>query len=587
VAIRRGVGLVLALVLVACLVSFGGLIAIWLVVGAEPSVPSRSTLILRIDGDPVEGGPDDGFSQFLPVRRAHSIRMLVENIRKAKVDRRVAAMVVRPSGLSSPYTAKVQELRDAILDFRRSGKPAVAFLEDGEQIDYYLATACDRIFLLPSSPLQLVGSASYEVFLRGTLDKVGVVPDLMHIGAYKTASNQLTEKTFTAAHREMAQSLNDENYDQVVKAIADGRKKSEAEVRTLLDEGPYLPEDALGVGLIDDLGYEDQIGEKGKIPYGRGKTLELDEYDRVSATSLGLGRGPRIAVIYASGTIVSGRSGYDPLNGAVLGADTLIDYIRKVREASDIKGIVLRIDSPGGSAAASDAIWRELVLMREAKPDRPFVVSMSDLAASGGYYMAMAAPEIVAEPGTLTGSIGIFGGKFVTGGVYAKLGANIEGVSRGAHADMNSPTRPYSDAERAKMGQQLQAFYDQFVERVAASRHMTPEHVDALAQGRVWTGRQAKQNGLVDAIGGLDRAVALVRQKARLPGTDVELVVYPTRKSFYEILTSQFSGSDEQVRVAAALLGIPERRALGRVTAPWTLFRKGEALALMPFGLIQ
>jgi protease-4 len=586
VAIRRGVGLVLALVLVACLVSVGGLLAIWMVVGAEPNIPSRSTLILRIDGDPVEGGPDDGFSQFLPVRRAHSIRMLVENIRKAKVDRRVAAMVVRPSGLSSPYTAKVQELRDAILDFRRSGKPAVAYLEDGEQIDYYLATACDQIFLLPSSPLQLVGSASYEVFLRGSLDKIGAFPDLMHIGAYKTASNQLTEKTFTAAHREMAQSLNDENYDQIVKAIADGRKKSEADVRTLVDEGPYLPEDALGVGLIDDLGYEDQIGEKGKIPYGRGKTLELDDYDRVSAASLGLGRGPRIAVIYASGTIVSGRSGYDPLNGAVLGADTLIDYIRKVREASDIKGVVLRIDSPGGSAAASDAIWRELALMRDAKPDRPFVVSMSDLAASGGYYMAMAAPEIVAEPGTLTGSIGIFGGKFVTGGVYAKLGANIEGVSRGAHADMNSPTRPYTDAERAKMGQQLQAFYDQFVERVAASRHMTPEHVDSLAQGRVWTGRQAKQNGLVDAIGGLDRAVALVRQKARLPGTEVELVVYPTRKSLYEILTSQFSGSDEQARLAA-LLGIAERRALGRVTAPWTLFRKGEALALMPFGLIQ
>jgi protease-4 len=586
VAIRRGVGLVLALVLVACLVSVGGLLAIWMVVGAEPNIPSRSTLILRIDGDPVEGGPDDGFSQFLPVRRAHSIRMLVENVRKAKVDRRVAAMVVRPSGLSSPYTAKVQELRDAILDFRRSGKPAVAYLEDGEQIDYYLATACDQIFLLPSSPLQLVGSASYEVFLRGSLDKIGAFPDLMHIGAYKTASNQLTEKTFTAAHREMAQSLNDENYDQIVKAIADGRKKSEADVRTLVDEGPYLPEDALGVGLIDDLGYEDQIGEKGKIPYGRGKTLELDDYDRVSAASLGLGRGPRIAVIYASGTIVSGRSGYDPLNGAVLGADTLIDYIRKVREASDIKGVVLRIDSPGGSAAASDAIWRELALMRDAKPDRPFVVSMSDLAASGGYYMAMAAPEIVAEPGTLTGSIGIFGGKFVTGGVYAKLGANIEGVSRGAHADMNSPTRPYTDAERAKMGQQLQAFYDQFVERVAASRHMTPEHVDSLAQGRVWTGRQAKQNGLVDAIGGLDRAVALVRQKARLPGTEVELVVYPTRKSLYEILTSQFSGSDEQARLAA-LLGIAERRALGRVTAPWTLFRKGEALALMPFGLIQ
>jgi protease-4 len=583
---RRGVGLVLALVLFACFVSLGGLLAIWVIVGGEPSVPSRSTLILRVDGDPVEGGPDDGFAQFLPVRRARGIRMLVENIRKAKVDRRVAAMVVRPTGLSSPYAAKIQELRDAILDFRRSGKPAVAYLEEGEQSDYYLATACDRVFLLPSSPLQLTGSASYEIFLRGTLDKVGAYPDLMHIGAYKTASNQLTEKTFTAAHREMAQSLNDESYEQLVKAIADGRKKSEAEVRTLIDEGPFLPEDALGVGLIDDVAYEDQLGEKGKIPYGRGKSLELDEYDRVSAASLGLGRGPRIAVIYAAGTIVSGKSGYDPLNGSVLGADTLIEYIRKVRDARDIQGVVLRIDSPGGSAAASDAIWRELVLMRDAKPDRPFVVSMSDLAASGGYYMAMAAPEIVAEPGTLTGSIGIFGGKFVTGGVYAKLGANIEGVSRGAHADMNSPTRPYTDAERAKMGEQLQAFYDQFVERVAASRHMTPEHVDALAQGRVWTGRQARQNGLVDEIGGLDRAVALVRQKAKLPGTEVELVVYPSRKSLYEILSSQFSGSDEQARLAA-LMGITGRRALGQITAPWTLFRQGEALALMPFAILR
>jgi protease-4 len=583
---RRGVGLVLVLVLFACIVSFGGLLALWLTVGGEPTVPSRSTLVLRVDGDPVEGGPDDGFAQFLPVRRARSIRMLVENVRKAKVDRRVAALVVRPTGLASPYLAKVQELRDAILDFRRSGKPAVAYLEDGGQAEYYLATACDRIFLLPSSPLQLTGTASYELFLRGTLDKIGAYPDLMHIGAYKTASNQLTEKTFTAAHREMAQSLNDESYDQLVKSIADGRKKSEPDVQRLLDEGPFLPEDALRVGLIDDLAYEDQIGDKGKIPFGSGKRIELDDYDRVSASTLGIGRGPRIAIIYASGTIVSGRSGYDPMNGAVLGSDTLIDYIRKVRDARDIKGVVLRIDSPGGSAAASDEIWRELVLMRDAKPERPFVVSMSDLAASGGYYMAMAAPQIVAEPGTLTGSIGIFGGKIVTGGVYAKLGVNVEGVSKGAHADMNSPTRPYSDAERVKVGEQLQAFYDQFVERVAASRHMTPEHVDGLAQGRVWTGRQARQNGLVDTLGGLERAVALVRQKAKLTGGEVELVVYPQRRSWYEILTSQLNGSNEQMRLAA-LLGITDRRGLGQAAAPWTLFRKGEALALMPFGLVR
>jgi protease-4 len=274
------------------------------------------------------------------------------------------------------------------------------------------------------------------------------------------------------------------------------------------------------------------------------------------------------------------------MNGPVLGSDTLIEYIRKVREAQDIKGVVLRIDSPGGSAVASDVLWRELVLMRDAKPEKPFVVSMSDLAASGGYYIAMAAPQIVAEPATLTGSIGIFGGKVVTAGVFATFGAHIEGVSQGKNADMNSPTRPYSESERAKVGEQLQAFYDQFVERVAASRHMTPERVDAIAQGRVWTGRQARQNGLVDALGGLDRAIALVKQKAKITDADVELVVYPPRKSIYEILSSQWGGSGERFSLAA-LLGSSERKAIGMATAPFTLFHKGEALALMPFGMMR
>jgi protease-4 len=428
--------------------------------------------------------------------------------------------------------------------------------------------------------------ASYEVFLRGTLDKIGAVPDMLHIGAYKTAPNQLTEKGFTPAHREMAESLNNDTFEQLVQAIADGRKRSEVEVRALLDQGPFLPEDALRAGLIDDVAYEDQLGDKAKVPFGKGRRIDLDSYDRVSPESLGLGVGPRIAVIYASGTIVSGRSGYDPMNGPVLGSDTLVDYIRRVRDARDIRGVVLRIDSPGGSAVASDVLWRELMLMRDAKPEKPFVVSMSDLAASGGYYLAMAAPQIVAEPGTLTGSIGIFGGKVVTGGVFSKLGANIEGVSQGKNADINSPTRVYSDAERQKVGEQLQAFYDQFVERVAASRHMTPERVDGMAQGRVWTGRQAKENGLVDALGGLERAIELVKAKAKLTGREVEVVVYPTRKSIYEILSSQWGGSDERLRLAA-LLGVSERRALGLVSAPWTLFRSGEALALMPFGLMR
>jgi protease IV len=590
VALRRGVGVVIFLVVFACLISFGGLLAIWLMLGHEPSVPARATLVLRLDADPVEGGADDGFSQFIPGNRPPTVRTLVENLRKAKVDSRIAGVLIKPTGLQSPFVAKLQEVRDAIADFKRSGKPAVAFLEDGGQAEYYLATACDRIFLAPASPLALTGVASYQLFLRGTLDMIGAYPDMLHIGEYKTAVNQLTQKTFTAAHREMEESLNLDSYEQLVRAIADGRRKTEGDVRAIVDQGPLLPEDALRAGLVDDVAYEDQVAERAKIPLDKDRRIELGEYNRVAASSLGIGRGPRIAVIYASGTIVSGRSGYDPLNGPVLGSDTLVDSIRRVREMPDIKAVVLRVDSPGGSAIASDAIWRELVLLRDARPARPLVVSMSDLAASGGYYIAMAAPEIVAEPGTLTGSIGIFGGKFVTGGTYAKLGANIEAVSHGRNAEMNSPARPYTPGERAKVGEQLQAFYDQFVEKAAASRHMTPERVDAIAQGRVWTGRQGKQVGLVDELGGLERALAIAKMKAKIPaGAEVELVTFPPRRSFYDLLASQWLGGSEE-RTSwgiASLLGLADRRAVGVVSAPLRLFRAGEPLALMPYGILR
>src|SRR4029077_6259056 len=215
---------------------------------------------------------------------------------------------------------------------------------------------------------------------------------------------------------------------------------------------------------------------------------------------------------------------------------------------------VLRIDSPGGSAGASDAIWRELMIARNERADRPIVASMSDLAASGGYYIALPAEVIVAEPSTLTGSIGIFGGKIVTGGVYEKLGANIGSTSIGRNAEIDSPARPFNAGELKKLQEQLQAFYDQFVEKVAASRHTSPEKIDQVAQGRVWTGRQAKQNGLVDALGGLDAAVAIAKQRAKLAAdSDVELVVYPPRKSFYEIVAEQFNGSGDQVAVSTWL----------------------------------
>ena len=436
---------------VALFISLAGFVLLYFAFGRAPSVPSNATLTLAIGGDLTEMPPTELVS-FVSGARAPTVRAIVENLHKAKVDRRISAVLIKSTGLSTPFWAKLQEIRDAITDFRTSGKPVYAYLEYGGDRDYYVASAADKVFLMPSSPLDLAGIATYEVFLRGAFDKFGVYPDLHHIGDYKTAVNTFTEHGFTATHKEMDESLNRDLLAHVVQGIAEGRKKPEAEIRRLIDEGPFLPENAVKAGLIDEVAYEDQVVDKlHEARPGSTREIDANEYGRVSLTSLGLNRGPRIAVIYAAGEIAGGRGGYDPLNGPAMGSDTLIEYIRKARKDSSIRAIVLRVDSPGGSASASDAIWRELMIARRDRADRPIIASMSDLAASGGYYIAMPAQVIVAQPSTLTGSIGIFGGKFVTGGLFEKLGARIDSTSIGKNAEMNSPARPYNAEEVKKV----------------------------------------------------------------------------------------------------------------------------------------
>jgi len=586
---RRGFTVIFTLLGIAVAISIVGVALLFVLVKREPSVARQSVLVLRVGGDLSEVTSTDVVG-YLRGAKAPTVRAIVDNLRKAKVDARVQSVLLKPTGFGSPYWGKVQEIRDAVLDYRKSGKPIYAYLEYGGDREYYLATAADKIFLMPSTALDLTGVATYALFLRGTFDKVGVYPDLHHIGEYKTASNQLTEKGYTAAHREMDQSLNRDLYEQIVNGIVTGRKKDAADVRRLIDDGPFLPEEALRAGLVDDVAYEDQVDEK--LGSGaRDHRLDGDDYGRVSATSLGLNKGPRIGVIYATGTINSGKSGYDAVNGAIAGSETINEYIRQARRDTTLRAIILRIDSPGGSASASDAIWRELMLARDEKADRPLVASMSDLAASGGYYIAMPAQVIVAQPSTLTGSIGIFGGKFVTGGVYEKLGAHVDATSIGRHAEIESVVRPYNPEELKKLQEQLHAFYDQFVEKAAESRHTGPEKIDALAQGRVWTGRQAQQNGLVDELGGLDRAIAIAKQRAKIPAeSDVELVVYPPRRSFFELLSEQFSNSGEQTAVSAwvaANLTRGELDAIRLLRGPLAMFRRGEPLALMPFTLLR
>jgi protease-4 len=575
VALRRGVSLVLVLILLAVFVSGAGLLLLYTAVGREPQVANHSTLVLRLAGNLEEMEPGGVLGQF--IESPPTVRSIVETLRKAKVDNRISSVIIRPTGAAALW-AKVQEVRDAIVDFRRSGKPIIAYMEYGGEQEFYVATACDKVFLMPAASLDLTGMASYELFLRGTLDKIGAYPDALHIGEYKTASNTFTEHTFTPAHREMAESLNTDLYEQLVRGIADGRHKSEASVKSLIDHGPFLPEDALRAGLIDDLAYEDEIDDKIKLSPTSPKYVELNDYRQVASASLGLGRGPRIAVIYAAGIIASGKSSYDSPQG-VVGSDTIVEYLRKARGDSAVKAIVLRIDSPGGSAIASDVIWREVMLTKNQKP---VIASMSDVAASGGYYIAMPAHAIVAEPSTLTGSIGVVLTKFVIDGTLKKLGMNMEGVSQGKFAGMYSPVRPFSPEERARMAEQMQATYDTFVEKAAQGRNTTPERIDAIGQGRVWTGRQAKQIGLVDELGGLERAIALAKQRAKIPlDSEVELVVYPPKKSIYDVIRSPFGASDRATTLAA-LLGLNNPKVLQALAAPLQVFRRGEPLALMP-----
>jgi protease-4 len=526
-------------------------------------VSSNSTLYVRWQV-PM---PEVDTVSFVPFQGSRqTLADAVGTLRRAAADPRIATVVITPVADGAMW-GQLQELREAVEAVKKAGKPVVAYLESGGPAEYYIASAADRIVLMPAGTLQLTGLATYELFFRGTLDKVGVRADLLHIGDYKTYANTFTERGMTPAHREMNQSLNKDNYDELVRAVASGRKMADADVRRALDAGPYLADEALAAGLVDAVAYEDQIDDDAPVKGTR----------RITSASYGPGGGggfgsPRIALLYAVGEINSGQNAFGPTGDMTIGSDTFANWIRTVRADTGIKAVVVRVDSPGGSAVATEVIWRELMLTREVKP---VVVSMGNVAASGGYYMALPAHAIVAQPGTLTGSIGVVTGKFVVSGALDKLGVGTGVVTNGANAQMNSPFRPYTDDERAKVEQQMQATYDLFVSRVAAARGSTPDRIDGIAQGRVWTGRQARELGLVDALGGLDDAIALAKARARIDaGASVRLDTYPARLGLFEILSNSLGG----VRVELPQPYAVANDAMSRLTK----YRPGEALLLMP-----
>ena len=572
-ALTRGARIVISIVIVAALVSAAAVAGLVMFATRGPAVPDGSVLWLRLPAALAERQPDDLLSQL--GGPSTTLASVVGTLRKAAADDRIRAVVLAPSPQPLQW-GMAQELRGAVAAFRESGKRIVAYLEYGGSQAYYLAAACDEVFLAPTSTLDLVGVAWYELFARDALDKIGAYPDMLHAGDFKTAANLYTEQTFTPEHREMTEALTRDFFDQLALGVARGRRMLIGDVHALIDDGPFLPGDALARGLVDGLLYEDELLERladGDEPL---EPLSLADYRRVDPASLGLGDGPRLAVVHVTGAIVHGRSA-----GGTAGAATLMEAVRAAREDEDVEAIVVRINSPGGGAIASDLIWREIVLAGEEKP---VVASMSDLAASGGYYVAMPADVIVAQPGTLTGSIGVVGGKLALGGAFDKLGVAVEEVSAGRMAGINSIVNPYSDAGRERVQQIIDAFYEEFLARAAEGRGMTRDAVHAVGQGRVWTGRQARDLGLVDELGGMDAAVAAAKRLAGIEADrEVTLVQYPRPRTFFETLSEGL-----EIRAGGSLLDaiLPgSRLAAGAdaATAPLRLFRPGEPLALMPY----
>lgn len=579
-------GIVFALVLV-------GIIGIALIVefSGKPSVANNSVLVLKITGDLPDYSAEDPTAKLFGLGQPQSFTNLLTQIRKAKADARLGAVLLDVQFPAIGW-GKAEELRNAIVDLKTSGKPVYAFMEVGSNKEYYIATACDKIFLPPSGDLYVNGFAANVMFYRGALDKIGVEPEFIQIGKYKNSPDQYTRKDMSEGHREVLNSILDDLSGRYTTAIAESRKKSPEDVKALIDNAPFNATKAKEVGLIDDALYRDQVYEeiKTKLGYKSDDKLRVvngSDYREVSSESLGLNKGEEIAIIYASGGIVSGKSNSGGFGGSeVSGSDTVSRAIDDAVADDAIKAIVLRVDSPGGSALASDIMWHSIEKAKAKK--KPVVVSMSDYAASGGYYISCNADKIVAQESTLTGSIGIFMGKMSTKGLYEWTGISNEYILRGKNAGIFRESVKWTPEERAKMEEQTKTiYYDSFVPKVAKGRNKSVEEIDSIAQGHVWTGLQGKKNGLVDEIGGMEKAIEIAKQLAGLPAEkEVKRVVFPEAKPFLETFFESASASVKSEQQKAMVEALP-KDVQKTLRYAWTFeqMSQGNAMLMLPYEL--
>ena len=519
-----------ALVIVLVLAFF---VVVLLMISSSGRVSSNSVFVLDLSGDIPERRPNDLLTalsgNYIPV-----MHEVADAIDTAKGDPRITGLVVKIGPLATGW-GKLEEIHTHILAFRDSHKPSICYLEyDGAgNPEYYLASACDQVWLVPTNPVFVRGLMAEALFLRGTLDKLKIQPDYYHIAEYKTASNMLTEKKFTPAHREEVDSLLHSIYDQYLTESAASRKLDRTQFESLVKQGPFQPNQALQNKLVDKLAYWDEVQNFFREKAKDWTPVHLARY-RQEIKNQGMSR---IAVVHATGLIVSGDSGTAPGGGEIMGGDSVAADLRQVREDPSIKAIILRVDSGGGSVVGSEVIRREAELARREKP---LVVSMSDVAASGGYWISMGANKIVAEPGTITGSIGVVEGKLNISGFFNLLGLSTDFVATSDNATLFSDQQNFTPAQREALKKGMQETYQQFTRGVADGRKMAVEAVDKIGKGRVWTGAQAKNLGLVDELGGLDRAIAIAKQLAVIPADKpVEILRLPVEKTFFEILMSR------------------------------------------------
>jgi len=536
-----------------------------------PSIAGNSVLVLRLQGEIPEKPPVELPALLGGDGPRLTVSGLWQTLKKAAADGNIKAVVLEPEGLTGGW-GKLTEMRSDIEQFRKSGKPVYAYLRTPTGREYYLASAADRIYLGPADQLMLKGLRAELMYFKKTLDKLGVTVDVEHAGKYKDYGDMFTRTDMSPETHEVMNSVVDGLYGDIVSHIATGRKKTGDEVRTIIDQGPFTAPQALQAGLVDTLEFEDQMWSalKDKLHSGDLHHVAVDDYLKVPLSSVGLQGKSKIAMLVAQGDIVRGGPNDNGADESDLTSYDFDKLVTKVRDDSSIKGVVLRIDSPGGEVVASDDMWRELNLLSKKKP---MVISMSDVAASGGYYMAMTGDPIVAYPETETGSIGVVFGKPDLHGLYDKLGVTKDGVQRGTHADIDSDYTELTPDERQMLRNGIDESYHDFVSKVAAARHRSYDQIEPIAQGRVWLGSQARDNGLVDQLGGLDTAVEMVKAKAQIPQTEnVDIVMYPGRRTILDILTHRSTDDDVLESKLAQIFG----------PVPFHAWMKGGMLRIMP-----